>query len=315
MDITPGNLSALRTQYSQIFQEAFLAQDIIWPKLAQLITSKGESETHVWMDRIPQLRKWVGDRYLQNAVLRDYILANDPYELTEELDEYRIKDNKIAAFEPVVRMMAEQAKKWPDTLLFTATTGVLAAGSSTITYDGVNFFSASHPVNIDNASLGTQANYAASGRALTPTNFSFARQTMRAYKGADNLPLKVNPTLLVVPPALETAGEQILHEAFIAPAAAFGAGAANVVQSNPLKGTADLLVVDDLAGQDTTWYLLDTSKSIKPFLFQLREAAQFVMKTKPDDPAMFSRHAVQYGVSVRGAAGYGPWFLASSWSA
>lgn len=315
MDLTPANLSALRTQYSQIFQDSFLQQDVLWNKVAQLVTSKGESETHVWMDRIPQLRQWIGDRILQNAVLRDYVLTNLPFELTIALDQFRIEDNKIASFEPTVRMIAEQSKKWPDTLLFTATTGALAAGSTAITYDGVAFFSTSHPVNMDNAAAGTQSNYAASGRALTPVNYGFARQTMRAYKGADGLPLKVNPKLLVVPPALEATGIQILKEQWISPASATYAGASGVLQANPFYGTADLLVVDDLGGQDTTWYLLDNTKSIKPFLFQLREAAKFVMKTRPDDPAIFSRHEVQYGVSCRGAMGYGPWFLASRWTA
>lgn len=315
MDLTPANLSALRTQYSQIFQESFLLQDVLWPKVCQLVTSKSESETHVWMDRIPQLRQWVGDRILQNASLRDYILSNLPYELTIALDQFRIEDNKIASFEPTVRMVAEQSKKWPDTLLFTATTGALAAGSTAITYDGVPFFSTSHPVNIDNASMGTQSNYAASGRALTPANYDFARKTMRAYKGADGLPLGVMPKLLMVPPALESQGIQILQQQWIAPAAAVGSGAANATQENPFYGTANLLVVDDLGGQDTTWYLMDNTKSVKPFLFQLREAAKFVMKNKPDDPAIFSRHEVQYGVSTRGAVGYGPWFFASRWTA
>lgn len=314
MDLSPSNLSALRTQYSQMFQESFLQQEILWPKLAQLVTSKSESETHVWMDRIPQLRKWVGDRFLQSASLRDYILSNVPYELTEALDQFRIEDNKIGSFEPVVRAMGEQAKKWPDTLIFNPASGsdpggVLAAGTSAITYDGVPYFSTSHPVNIDNAAQGVQSNYSASGKPLTFDNFRFVRAAMRAYKGADGLPLKVNPKLLIVPPALETAAEQILTMDYIAPNSTFGAGASGAMQENPLKGKADLLVVDDLAGQDTGWYLADNTKSIKPLLFQLREAAKFVMKTRPDDPAIFSRHEVQYGVSVRGAAGYGPWFL------
>lgn len=319
MDLTPASLNALRTQYSQIYQQAFLNQDILWNKVAQLVTSKSDSETHVWMDRIPQLRKWVGDRILQSASLRSYILKNDPFELTIALDQFRIEDNKIDSFKPVVQSMAEQAKKWPDALLFAPTTaqvpGALPNGANAITYDGVGFFSASHPVNIDNAAQGTQSNYASSGKALTPANYGFARQTMRAFKGADGLPLQVNPKLLVVPPALETNAKQILQEEFIAPSAAVYSGAANTVQGNPFYGTADLLVVDDLGGQDATWYLLDNTKSIKPFLMQLREPAKFVMKDRPDDPAIFSRHEVQYGVMARGAMGYGPWFLASSWTA
>lgn len=314
MDVTPANLSALRTLYSQIFQEEFLKQEINWNKLCTMVSSKSGSETYVWMDRIPQLRKWVGDRLIRNAELLDYELTNLPFELTEELDKHRIEDNKINAFEPTVRMMAEQAKKWPDTLLFApsgaASPGAMANGQNVITYDGVGFFATNHPVSVSNAALGTQRNYYASGFALTGANYNSARSGMRALKGADNLPLGVSPNLLVVPPALEATAIQILKDQWIAPAAAIGMNAASVVQGNPFVGTADILVVPDLGGDDTTWYLLDTRGAVKPFLFQLRQAANFVMKTRPDDPTVFSRHAFQYGVDVRGNVGYGPWFKA-----
>ncbi len=312
MQLSPQNLSALYTLYSQIFQQTFLKWDVLWPKLAQLVTSKSTSETHVWMDRIPQVRKWVGDRELNNASLRDYVLTNYPYELTIALDQFVIEDNKLNAFEPTVQMIAMQMKKWPDGLLFNANTGVLPQGNSSttaITYDGVAFYSTAHPINLDYPSLGTQSNYYASGKAFTAANFGLVRENMRGLLGADQLPLGVNPKQVVVPPALEPTGIQILAQEWIAPATATYAGAANTLQPNPFYGSADLLVVPDLAGQDTTWYVNDNTMPVKPFLFQLRQAATFVMKTRPDDPAIFSRHEVQYGAYARGTAGYGPWFL------
>jgi phage major head subunit gpT-like protein len=310
MEITPAALSALYTKYSQIFQNAFLQQDILWNKVAQLVPSTSESETHVWVDRIPALRKWVGDRVVRNASLRDYVLTNAPYELTEGLDRFKIEDNKIQAFEPVVKMLAAQAKKWPDTLIFDSTLGILATGqnSSAVTYDGQPFFSTAHPQNPDNAASTSQSNYF-TATPLSHANFSLVRAAMRAFRGADGLPLKTNPNLLIVPPALEQTGKQILEEEWVSPTAGFGTVAGGAPSKNSLVGTADLLVVDDLAGADDTWYLGDYKKAIKPLLFQLRQPAEFVMRIKPDDPSVFSRHEFQYGVSVRGAAGYGAYFL------
>lgn len=311
MQLSPANLSALYTLYSQIFQQSFLKWDVMWPKFAQMITSKSESETHVWMDRIPQVRRWTGDRILQNASLRDYVLSNKAYELTVAVDEFKIKDNKLNAYEPIVQSIAEQMKKWPDGLMFNSSTGVLPQGNSAttaLTYDGVAFYSTAHPINID-LGTGTQSNYAASGKALNSANYGLARQGMLGLVGADSLPLGVVPKQIIVPPALEPTSIQILKDQWIAPAVAVYAGAANTLQPNPFYGQADIVMVPDLAGQDTTWYLNDNTKSVKPFLFQLREPATFVMKTRPDDPAIFSRHEVQYGAMARGAAGYGPWFL------
>jgi phage major head subunit gpT-like protein len=314
VDITPGNLSALYTKYNQIFQNAFLKQEILWNKIASLVNSDSESETHVWMDRIPQLRKWIGDRVVQNAILRDYVLTNIPFELTMGLDRFKVEDNKLNAFDPTVRMMAEQAKKWPDTQFFDSTNGILATGATASAvatgYDGQPFFSTAHPVNMDDPASATQSNYSSSGLALNFANYKTVRQTMRGYKGADGLPLKVNPNLLIVDPSNEAAAYQIVKEEWVAPTGAVGAAAASAPSKNVFYGTADVLVVDDLGGDAGTWYLCDTRSSIKPFIFQLRQPAKFAMLTRPEDPKNFQAHQFQYGVEVRGAAGFGPWFLA-----
>ncbi len=65
-------------------------------------------------------------------------------------------------------------------------------------------------------------------------------------------------------------------------------------------------------GSDTGWYLLDTSRAIKPFIFQLRRAVQLVRMDRQDDEQVFMRKKFRYGVDYRGAAAYGLWQLAYS---
>jgi len=322
VDISSSAIGAIYTRYNAIYQEAFLKQAVLWNKVASLVTSESQSETHVWMDRVPQLRIWFDERKVRNAALRNYQLTNMPFELTVAVDKFDVQDNKIKAYEPLVRAIGEQAKKWPDVTLFnpvstdkTVISGALPNGKNVITYDGQAFFSASHPQNPDDPSSTTQTNYSSSGFPLTHANFQAVKQTMRGYKGADGLPLKVNPNLLIVPPALEAQAIQILEEEWVSPSASVGAVAAGAPSRNHLVGTADYIVVDDLAGQDSTWYLTDVRSSIKPFIWQLREPPIFAMLTKPTDMPVWERHEFQYGVEARGAAGYGPWFLAYSASA
>lgn len=64
------------------------------------------------------------------------------------------------------------------------------------------------------------------------------------------------------------------------------------------------------AGTETPWYLLDTSRAIKPFIFQLRRAVQLVRMDRADDEHAFMRKKYRYGVDYRGAAAYGLWQLA-----
>ena len=58
------------------------------------------------------------------------------------------------------------------------------------------------------------------------------------------------------------------------------------------------------------WFLIDRSRAIKPFIFQLRRGVQLVRMDRPDDEHVFLRRKFRYGVDYRGAAAYGLWQLA-----
>ena len=134
-------------------------------------------------------------------------------------------------------------------------------------------------------------------------------------KGEDGEALGLNPNVLMVPPQLEAAGKMILTADFYAPQTAAAVGLGTMVGSsqNILKGSAELLVVPELAADPTTWYLLDTSRAIKPFVFQQRQAVNFVIRTQEQDPIVFDEHRYLYGADARGAVGWSlPWLSARS---
>jgi phage major head subunit gpT-like protein len=63
-------------------------------------------------------------------------------------------------------------------------------------------------------------------------------------------------------------------------------------------------------GSGTAWYLMDTSRAVKPFIFQLRREVQLVRMDRQDDEHAFMRKKMRYGVDYRGAAAFGLWQLA-----
>jgi phage major head subunit gpT-like protein len=92
-----------------------------------------------------------------------------------------------------------------------------------------------------------QLAYASNNDLSNPTNYGAARSTMRSIKTDGGLPFGTltNPksVYLVVPPALEEIGRQLLHSEFMA-----GAGAsASVATSNIWKDSAELIVSEYLA--------------------------------------------------------------------
>ena len=69
-------------------------------------------------------------------------------------------------------------------------------------------------------------------------------------------------------------------------------------------------VANYLAGGGPAWFLLDTTKSIKPFIWQDRKPFQLIPKFSLTDPQVFWNKEFEWGVDGRGNAGYGLWQLA-----
>ena len=111
-------------------------------------------------------------------------------------------------------------------------------------------------------------------------------------------PLALIPNRLVVPPALEKAALDITEADFI-----------NGTR-NTMKGTAKPLVVPQLAGSDTAWFLLCTTLPIKPLIYQQRKKVKFVSKTNETDDNVFMSKTFVYGADSRGNAGFGFWQMA-----
>lgn len=58
-------------------------------------------------------------------------------------------------------------------------------------------------------------------------------------------------------------------------------------------------------GAGTAWYLLDTSRPIKPLIFQKRRDYAFVAMQDPNDEAVFTRKEFRFGIDARVNVGYG----------
>src|SRR5690606_40739469 len=60
----------------------------------------------------------------------------------------------------------------------------------------------------------------------------------------------------------------------------------------------------------TAWYLLDTSRAIKPLILQTRRAPNMVAMTKLDDEKVFMTDQFRFGVDCRRNVGFSFWQLA-----
>lgn len=315
MQLTPAGLDAIFYGFDLRFQNAVKAANPIWNKIADETSSNTREERHAWLDRLPKFREWVGERQIQNIAARYQTIVNKDWELTFEVDRNDINDDKIGLYNPMVDMMAQQAAYLPDDVIIAA----LLAGGATTTFDNQFFFDTDHPVDMDNPSTAgsnQQANLFTT-TALTAANYASVRAAMMGFKGKDGRPLNITPNLLVVPPALERTAREVVQADIIAEQITLtGPAYAGVPKTNVLKGTADVLVAPQLTSDSaTTWYLMDTTKPLKPFIYQLRQAPNFVFLNRPDSENLFFRKKFIFGSDARSAGGYGLWFLASKCTA
>ena len=301
MLITPPAIAALQTGINLSFQQAWLTTPIYWQRLATLSPSTTRSNVYAAMARLPTMREWLGPRLFANITGHDYTLTNRTYELSVGVEREDIEDDQIGWTGPRAAMMGMQAAKWPDQLVREALqSGDTTTGPGGAGFDALSFFNDAHTLD----PAGTQDNLLA-GTALTASNYGVARETMMSFTGEDSEPMGVMPDLLIVPPQLETEARTILNAEFIADPGGVAAGVTNV-----FRNTADLLVVPELSGEATTWYLMDTSRPIMPLIWQLRRAVQMTSKTALTDDNVFRNKRFEWGVDARGVVGYGPWFLA-----
>lgn len=63
-------------------------------------------------------------------------------------------------------------------------------------------------------------------------------------------------------------------------------------------------------GSGAAWYLVDTTKVIKPIIYQRRRPYAFVSKTSLTDDNVFTRNEFVWGADGRSNVGYGLWQLA-----
>lgn len=83
-----------------------------------------------------------------------------------------------------------------------------------------------------------------------------------------------------------------------------------------VDGTGAVATVSNVqAGALASWYLLDTSRPLKPLIFQNRKSPQFTAMDTATDESVFMRKKYRYGVDSRSNVGFGFWQMAFKSSA
>lgn len=323
MLITPANLSFFFTNLETRFWTAYSTAPVVYDKLATTYPVSGEQWVSGWMGMLDKMREWKGPRVTHQPAPQTYLVPIKPFELTEQIDQFKLMDDSYGIYFPIVAMMGESIKKWPDYELRDLLRNQGSwTGAAQIGIDGVSQWNTAHPVDFYDASKGTycndflggvSVNGVTVGGALGVNSFATVWQEMSSRKAENGEALGLLPDLSTVPSQLKLTLDTILQAQFIgAPTVGNLTGMVGATD-NVMRAWTDRLVWPDLSGDPTTWYMFVCNKPVKPLSWLLRESPNFVYRINPQDPVVFDTHTFVYGSWSRGAPAWGfPWLSSRS---
>jgi phage major head subunit gpT-like protein len=293
MLINKASLSAIFINLMTTFMKVFDATPTIWERIATKVPSSGSQNDYTWLENFPRMRKWIGDKAIKSLKAFKYTIVNDDFETTIEVDRNDIEDDNLGIYEPQAKGAAFSAKQLPDEIVMDLLNGAFG----NVCLDGQYFCDTDHDVAGASVSNKGVVVLSCASLALAQASIGVARTAMKKFKDYEGRPLNVTPNLLVCGPALEDTANVLKNNDRLEDG-----------KQNPYKGTFELLV-DARITSDTAWFLLDTTKPLKPLIYQERKAPVFVEQTGEENDNVFMRKKYRFGAEARAAGGYGFWQL------
>jgi phage major head subunit gpT-like protein len=294
MLVNAASIQNIFLNISARYNNAFAAAPTVWDLIATEVPSGGRENLYAWLENFPRMQPWRGDKDVKSLVAHAYTVVNDDFEATVEVDRNDIEDDNLGIYAPLADSAGFSAKQLADELVFDVVNGAF----ENLCFDGQTFFSNAHLVQGQPwSNMGTVPLSIAS-QAAAMASLGVGRTQLRKVKDNDGRPLNSSPNILLVPPALEDTANALMTNDRL-----------NDGAPNLYKGTSKV-VCDARLTSDTAWFLLDTSKPIKPFIFQNRKAPVFVNQVDPEAEGVFSRRKFKFGAEARGAGAYGFWQFA-----
>lgn len=242
-----------------------------WSGCMQELSSDTEMEEHDWLGAVPGFTEWKGARKFTALGRFKYRLTNRDWEGAGiKLPRNKILDGAGRGLAPIAhsaRQAGRQAAKFPDRQCAMLMKNGHLNQRAFRCYNGQPYFSATHPIDPNNAGAGTFRNYR-TAFALNEANLNAAIAEFMAMPDENGDVLGIAPVHLWVAPALRSQALLLLTAETVPNTLG------TAPQTNINRGALQPHIIPELAGADTTW-ILTADEEIKPFLRQVRQRAMW----------------------------------------
>lgn len=140
MLITTSNLRLLNQGFNAAFMQGWDSVSPTWQTVAMEIPSTTDAENYGWLEQIPGVREWIGQRVIHNLKATGASVRNRDWEHTLGVDVNAVEDDKFGTFALAFKMQGEVVRAHPDGLVW----GLLPAGFGAPCLDGQYFFDTDH---------------------------------------------------------------------------------------------------------------------------------------------------------------------------
>ena len=289
-------INQLQRSFRAISMDALNNTEPRWNKIAMLVPSTGAGNDYGWLNGIPGMVEWLGERQVQNISASTYAIKNRSFELTVAVKRDDIEDDSLGLYSNMFQQLGYAVAYSPDEIVFELLKNSFVERG----FDGKPFFAPNHRVASKNVSN-------VSDKTLTRQELRSAIAQMQSLTNDVGRPLRVfqidggmRKPLLVIGPSQRSLALEIVGVSTLPNGGA-----------NPDYNSVEILVIPELVGDAANyWFMLDVSMPLKPFILQRRKEPQFVAKADPKDENVFARREYVYGFEDRKAAGLGLWQLA-----
>lgn len=255
--------------------------------VAVVVPSTSKKEMHTWVNSVPRMRKWVGDRVIDKLSAEGTEIVNEDYANGVTVERDDIEDDKTGQVGERVRQCADA---WPwllEELVFTTLNG---AFDTVRAWDGQWLVDTDHVAATGGA---TQSNHLGAV-ALDDANFSAALARFIGLKLDNGQTASVKPAILLtgIDPTTWQAAQDIVNKSTLADGT-----------ENLNKGKVRHIWSGHITG--AKWFVLADPRDVPAIILQIRRQAQFRAPVADfNEFIAFMRKDLYFGAD--GTAGVGP---------
>ena len=291
-------LPGLRAEFALAYRNEI--DNSTFESLATVIQTTQPSQRYGWLGAAPAMREFTDERRPTGLAAYSTTIEDKTFEATIAVERKALEDDQLDVIRLRIRDLASRVAAHRHQLLAEA----LGRGFSATGYDGVPFFSNSHPTGPTTASNVTSD-------ALAEASLAAGITTMMSLEDDQAIPLGIVPDTLVVWPKLQWLARELVES----PVVVYRGNDVDTAPSTPFKnvieGRLRLIVSPYLRGtNDDRWFILDTTRAVRGLILQQRSdvPVEFsALDSRSGSESAFMRDLFYYGVRARYNVGYGMW--------